>query len=305
LLDFNTKNLALYDIPLNSLYQSLLNQVFNRKIAYLYNNNELQAISLKAIKADEFDVWNFNNLPVIVNKQILKTPVISKIKKQKTGNNIHKHNQQYQLILSYDFIVPELLAKKVREKHINEANSILPLGYKCKEQEYGWWNKDNKKQYYLLFVIILIIYFICSILFESFKQPLAIIAMIPISFIGVFLTFYLFDFNFDQGGFASFILLSGIVVNAGIYIINEYNQLKNKSLKQYLKAYNHKISPIFLTIISTALGLIPFIYAGQNEVFWFAFAVGSIGGLLFSFVAIVFYLPLFLRFSKKNINLHK
>lgn len=297
LLAFNMQKLALFNIPLNLLYQTLQNKVYNNQIAYIYNNNELQAINLKANHSGKFDVWNLNNMPFSVKKQLIKTPVLSKIKKQKTGNNIFKYNQQYQLVVSYDFIGPELLAKKVRKKHIDETNSILPLGFKCKEQTYGWWNKDNKKQYYLLFIIILIIYFICSILFESLLQPLAIIAMIPMSFIGVFLTFYLFDFNFDQGGFASFILLSGIVVNAGIYIINEYNQIRGKSnsLRYYLKAYNHKIVPIFLTIISTALGLIPFIYAGQNEVFWFAFAVGSIGGLLFSFVAILIYLPISLN----------
>ena len=60
----------------------------------------------------------------------------------------------------------------------------------------------------------------------------------------------------------------------------------------YLLSYKNKIAPIFLTIISTILGLVPFIYVGQNEVFWFAFAVGSIGGLIFSFVAILIYLPL-------------
>jgi len=133
---------------------------------------------------------------------------------------------------------------------------------------------------------------------ESLKQPLAIISMIPISFIGVFLTFYLFDFNFDQGGYASFILLSGISVNAALYIINDYNNLRNQYKNRniqllYFKAFNYKIIPIILTISSTIAGLIPFVWSGQNEAFWFSFAVGSIGGLLFSLIGIIVYLPLF------------
>ena len=147
---------------------------------------------------------------------------------------------------------------------------------------------------------MVIIFVICSILLESFTQPLAIISMIPISFIGVFLTFYLFDINFDQGGFASFILLSGLVVNAGLYIINDFNNLRKQypgrdGFSLYLKAYNQKIIPVILTIISSVLGLTPFIWQGQNEVFWFAFAAGAIGGLVFSIVALWIYLPLFLR----------
>jgi multidrug efflux pump subunit AcrB len=155
----------------------------------------------------------------------------------------------------------------------------------------------------LLGLIIVIIYFITAILFESLLKPLAVISLIPISFIGVFLTFYLFDFNFDQGGFASFILLSGLVVNAAIYIINDFNNLvarKNKtiSVRTFLKAYNQKIVAIILTILSTVLGLIPFIWGGQKEVFWFAFAAGAMGGLLFSLVAIVIYLPLLLKLDR-------
>lgn len=59
--------------------------------------------------------------------------------------------------------------------------------------------------------------------------------------------------------------------------------------------FDYKINPIFLTIISTVLGLVPFVWSGQKEVFWFAFAAGAMGGLIFSIVAILIYLPLFLR----------
>ena len=56
---------------------------------------------------------------------------------------------------------------------------------------------------------------------------------------------------------------------------------------------SRKIFPIVLTIISTILGFIPFVKDGQNEVFWFALGIGTIGGLLFSLVGILFYLPVF------------
>jgi multidrug efflux pump subunit AcrB len=304
LIDFNKELFTLYDIPLSGFYAYLQNNVFRNRIMSIYNKGNLQNVSLSSDIAGIFDVWMLNNEAFVYNKQNYKSSVLAKIIKQKTGNNIYKNNQQYHLVLNYNFIGPELLSKKVRERFINEIKQILPLGYKCEEPTWTWWNKREKKQYFLLFIIILIIYFICSILFESFRQPLTIILMIPISFTGVFFTFYLFDFNFDQGGFASFILLAGIVVNAGIYLINEYNQIKQKQNKNaldiYIKAFNHKIVPIFLTIISTVLGLIPFIYAGQNEVFWFAFAAGSIGGLIFSFIAIFIFLPLFLKLDSNK-----
>lgn len=94
------------------------------------------------------------------------------------------------------------------------------------------------------------------------------------------------------------VLLSGLVVNAAIYIINEYNGICNhcpertkriSPVKLYIKAFNHKIIAVLLTVLSTVLGLVPFLIDGpQAEAFWFSFAIGTMGGLLFSIIALVF-----------------
>lgn len=70
-------------------------------------------------------------------------------------------------------------------------------------------------------------------------------------------------------------------------------------IKRYIKAFNRKIQPISLTIISTILGLIPFLFDGPSEVFWFSFAVGTIAGLVFSIIALIFVFPVFVC-SPKN-----
>lgn len=104
------------------------------------------------------------------------------------------------------------------------------------------------------------------------KQPLVIIFVIPVSYVGVFLTFYWFKLNFDQGGFASFVLFCGITVNASIYTLNEYNSIRKRflclsPLRAYVKAWNMKIMPIFLTVASTVLGFIPFMVGAEKEGF--------------------------------------
>jgi multidrug efflux pump subunit AcrB len=302
-IDFNHEGLGLNEVEIIQFYSFLKDKVYKANLSPIYANNELQPVSLVSDSYGRFNVWDLNNRPVSIGEKQFKLSSFGAIGKQKSGNDIHKTNQQYQLVVAYDFIGPEPLSKMVRERHEKELSDILPLGYSVKKFEWGGWDKKDRNQYFLILLVIVIIYFICSILLESLLQPFAIIFMIPISFIGVFLTFYLFDFNFDQGGFASFILLCGIVVNAGLYIINDYNNFcRGKGVKNdltlYLKAFNHKIVPVFLTIISTVLGLVPFVWSGQKEVFWFAFAIGAMGGLIFSIVAILFYLPLFIRFKK-------
>jgi multidrug efflux pump subunit AcrB len=160
--------------------------------------------------------------------------------------------------------------------------------------------KTDKTQVWLLLLVAAIIFFICAIVFGSLLQPLAVLMMVPLSFIGVFLTFWYFDLGFDQGGYASLLLLSGLTVNSTLYILNDLNTIRMRfpglsPLRAYLKAYNNKLVPVVLTLLSTVLGLAPFLSGGKKEAFWFSLAAGTIGGLLFSMVAIVVILPLFVR----------
>ena len=297
-LDFDNKKMALAAVSQTSLYDYLNKQTHSGGLTSFIHNNELQQVKLMSDKYQKMNVWDLKYAPIAILNNQYKLNQMASIEKKNTGNSISKSNQQYRLTVEYDFIGTEPLARKVREDNVKELESKLPIGYRVFEQSYGGWDKKDMKQYYFIFVVILIIFFICSILLESLRQPFAIISMIPISFIGVFLTFYLFDFNFDQGGYASFILLCGISVNAALYIINDYNNFKRQyplrnSQLLYFKAFNYKIIPVLLTIMSTMVGLIPFVWGGQNEAFWFSFAVGSIGGLLFSLIGIFIYLPVF------------
>jgi len=257
-------------------------------------------IRLVSDTSKEFDIWHINNIPLdsLNNPIVLKD--IATITKEREEENIYKENQEYLRLVQFQYTGSAKFGSEYLNKKLDELNTKLPLGFSFETSSQSWFfNADKNSNYMFLLVLVLsIIFLICAILFESLKQPFIILSIIPISFIGVFLTFYLFDFNFDQGGLASFVLLSGITVNASIFILNGYNMLKKEhlttnSIDLYLIAFKQKIFPIMLTIISTILGFIPFVKDGQNEVFWFALGVGTIGGLLFSLLGILFYLPLF------------
>jgi multidrug efflux pump subunit AcrB len=257
--------------------------------------------------SEDFDVWSLKNRPFQVvrqdgkAKQTLPTKFgnMAEIRREKVISEIHKENQQYLRMVSFEYFGSANFGEKFLDEKLREMQAIFPLGYTAKKMSYNWFMENAKKQYGLIALVMVLIYVICAVTFESLWQPFALILLIPFSFIGVFITFYVFDFNFDQGGYASFVLLSGTVVNAGIFIIAEYNHLrkrfpKRKQWQLYLSAYHHKIVPILLTVLSTVAGFVPFLIYGQNEAFWFALAVGTIGGLLMSILVIFLYLPLFL-----------
>lgn len=262
-------------------------------------DHHLEKMKLHSRQSADYDVWSMQYRPQHSNGKSYKLTELATVEKGQMPQTVAKINQQYRLCLQYEYIGASNQGEKLQKRELKAFNAQLPMGYKAEAQNRSWiFGIENSQPYLLLLLIVVIIFFTTSILFNSVKQPLAVIFVIPISYIGVFLTFYLFELNFDQGGFASFVLLCGITVNASIYILNEYNQLREAHprlplSKLYIKAWNAKITPIFLTVISTILGFVPFMLGPDKEAFWFPLAAGTIGGLVMSLVGIFFYLPLF------------
>ena len=298
--NLNKARLAQEDIQPIDLFASI-NPVFGKDIytGTIVVNEETEKLKLSSRQSQEYDVWSMQYVPQTIDGKPYKLAELASVEKGQMPQKVCKVNQQYRLCLQYEYIGASNQGNKIQERDLKEINAILPMGYTAKsDSTYWYWDKKDNKQYLLLLLIIVIIFFTTSILFNSLKQPLAVIFVIPISYIGVFLTFYWFKLNFDQGGFASFVLLCGITVNASIYILNEYNQIRQRKplmspYKAYLKAWNTKITPIFLTVVSTILGFIPFMLGPDKEAFWFPLAAGTIGGLAMSILGIFLYLPLF------------
>ena len=282
----------------------------NQEIGSVVTEDGTEKIKLSSRQSDQRDIWAMQYYPFRVGDKEYKLAELAKVEKGQMPQEVAKENQQYRLCLQYEYIGASEQGNKLLKKDLEEFNELLPMGYKAEAESNNWsWGGGANKQYRLLLIVIAIIFFITSILFNSLKQPLAIIFVIPISYIGVFLTFYWFKLNFDQGGFASFILLCGITVNASIYILNEYNAIRKRfpclsPLRAYVKAWNTKVIPIFLTVVSTILGFIPFMVGAEKEGFWFPLAAGTIGGLVMSVIGVFIFLPV-LTLNKKKMMVKK
>lgn len=297
-LAVDSDRLVADSLSLSELY-SAISHDFNRNmtVGMVYGSDGAEYIRLSSAESGR-DVWGLMNIPLSAGSKTFKLSDYATIKKRQTPPDIVKEDQQYELYLQYDYIGSLQNAQKVLEKTLEKFVPKLPVGYNAVDynamlRSFG----ERSDLHYLLGLIIVIIFFITSILFDSLRQPVAIILVIPVAFIGVFLTFYTFDLKFSKGGFAAFVLLCGITVNAAIYIINEYNSLRRRYPrvsrgKLYGNAFRAKITAILLTVLSTVLGFIPFLIGGTRENFWFPLAAGTIGGLLFSMIAIFFLLPL-------------
>ena len=296
-LEFEVPRLASAGISRSQVMQ-MLGDFSNPSAAAIRANyrQEKIPIFIKAEGAEGFSKFDMMEkaLPLDTSR-FLKVKDYASLSFEVSANEIHKEDRQYLRIVAFDYMGSYKFGARHRDQVVETMNRTMPVGYEVQANDRYFSFSKTERDYGLLALLMVGIFFICAILFENLKQPLYIIFTIPISFIGLFLIFSLFDFSFDQGGYAAFVMLGGLVVNASIFVVNDLN---NTSWKHYNRAVVRsvlgKAQPIILTILSTCFGLVPFLMEGENEVFWFALAIGTIGGLIFSIVAVFVCLPVFL-----------
>lgn len=284
-------------ITVPELYGAL-NDVFisDRTCGYVWNGSRLEAIKLRSSQSDSRDIWALMEYPVAIGGKQFKIGDLCRFEKRDAPAEIIKENQEYTLCLQYEYTGSSIIGDRVSRATDSIYSKRIPMGYRLKYRHTGFGVFGYEKQQYgLLAIVIAVIAIISSVLFNSLRLPLVIIGIIPVAFVGLFLTFYMLTLNFDQGGLAAMVLLCGITVNASIYLVNEYLVQRRRlgAARAYVKAFSVKIVPIMLTVISTILGFMPFMIGSGREAFWYPLAAGTSGGLIMSVVGIALLLPAF------------
>lgn len=274
-----------------------------------YINEKLSPIVIRPARKVMTSIWEVRNRPVKGENSVFRLNDVGSIGEEEAFNEIDKKNQEYEVMVQYDFLGDYMLSAKIKERVIKEYNRKMPIGFRVKEGREGWnpwWNTQSGFDTRVLYILLVfgIIYFICAILLESLRQAMIVMLIAPLSFIGCFLGFYFFGLKFNEGGLAAFILMCGLAVNAVLYILNDYNNKvkagRPRGLPTYLRAWNAKIIPIILTIVSTVLGFIPFLIGEEVSEFWTSLAIGTMSGLVFSLGILMMYLPLFFIKRKRK-----
>ena len=305
-MDLNREKLVRQGTNLNRYLGYLREQLYDNQVGGqgVYDGHDFTPIRLVSSDKDYYDLWHIRNDMVVIDSMNIRLSDLGSIEKRRTGLSIERNDQEYRIGVGYEFIGSYELKNKMQAELTKKFNDRLPMGFRVGVGNYyGWWTPERQRTV-LIFVVVLVIFMICATLFESLKVPLMIVLLIPVSFMGLFLAYPIFGVNFGQGGFAAMIMLCGITVNAGIYLTSEYRTIAGAKgvhgLKTYLKAYNRKIVPTMLTVLSTVLGLVPFLIDGKQNAFWFSFAIGVMSGMLFSVIAIVFIMPVFFPLKAKS-----
>jgi multidrug efflux pump subunit AcrB len=270
----------------------------NAASLFVFHQQEQYPVRLREKKSEQYSVYQSQHAPIELRQRSgLLMKQIGDMRFEQTSPAIYKENRQYLRRIAFEYFGSSHFGSKYLDEVIKEMKTVMPLGYTVEVEgnnAYFGLGKSGR-DYRLLVLLLLGIFIVTCILFESFRQPFLILLSTPLSYIGLFLAFAWGGFYFDQGGYAAFLLLSGLVVNAGIFVINDFNQFRRGNYnRNIIKAIMQKALPILMSIASTVLGLVPFLSEGDKEVFWFSFATGGISGLLASLLGLFIILPVWM-----------
>lgn len=298
-MKYDKEHLALYGILPNEVHreaEEMLSPVYVG-----YDKDRGSDVYLTPTTTSTFDLWHLENEQVKASGSDIVLSELMEVKRREAKNVIPKKNQEYVLNVAFNVLGSYTYIDDYLKQVVAHFKKVLPVGYRCQSNSYQS-PLQEASNYWLLALVAVVVFFICAIHFESIRMAWGILSVVPLAVIGSFLCFWLTGVEFGSGGFASLVLLIGIVVNSGIYILSQYCHVcavsRRGGIANYVCAYSHKIIPVFLTVASTVMGMIPFFFDGEEEPFWFSFATGVVGGLLFSLPALVFVMPLFVKFKK-------
>ncbi|MDE5412636.1 efflux RND transporter permease subunit [Alkalihalobacterium chitinilyticum] len=142
-----------------------------------------------------------------------------------------------------------------------ELAPVLPTGYRI---SFGGQNEQMNDAFFKLAgaiaLAVVLVYMVMAARFESLFYPFIIMFSVPVTLIGIVFGLLVTFQPFGVGSLVGILILTGIVVNNAIVLIDYINTLKQKGLSSYdaiVEAGPTRLRPILMTALTTILGLIP------------------------------------------------
>lgn len=172
----------------------------------------------------------------------------------------------------------------------------LPGGYTVEMVGEDETINDAMEQLMLMLVLALaFMYLIMMAQFQSLLSPFIIMFTVPLAFTGGFLGLLIADMEVSVIAMIGFIMLSGIIVNNGIVLVDYTNQLRMEGMEKrqaLIQAGKDRLRPIIMTALTTILGLSTMAAGvGMGGDMVQPMAVVTIGGLLYGTLLTLFVVP--------------
>ena len=131
--------------------------------------------------------------------------------------------------------------------------------------------------------------------FQSLKSPFIVMFTIPLAFTGGFIALLVCNMELSVISLIGFVMLTGIIVNNGIVLVDYINQLRLEGKERreaIVEAGKTRMRPILMTTVTTVLGLIDMaVNKSAGTAMMQPVAVVCIGGLIYATFMTLFVVP--------------
>jgi len=193
--------------------------------------------------------------------------------------------------------------QQVRE--LLEEKLVLPAGYSITfDNPQEELDKAIRSLFVALGAAVALIYLLLAFQFNSLRIPLVILVTVPLGFIGVVLSLYVFKSTLSLNSMLGTILLGGIVVNNAIIMIDFYLKIlpnHTDKIDALVETAGLRFTAIVMTMLTTVFGMLPIAIGmgeGSNIVQPLGIAVS--GGLVISTLFTLFMVPSILSLIRVN-----
>ncbi len=164
----------------------------------------------------------------------------------------------------------------------------------------------------MLILALLFMYLIMVAQFQSLLSPFIIMFTVPLAFTGGLLGLYITGSEVSVIALIGFVMLSGIIVNNGIVLVDYINQLREAGMEKkaaIVEAGRTRLRPVLMTALTTILALSTMVFShDMGSEMGKPMAVVTIGGLIYGTLLTLVVVPciydIFMREKKSNILNH-
>ena len=152
-----------------------------------------------------------------------------------------------------------------------------------------------KQMLLMLLLAVVFMYLIMVAQFQSLKSPFIIMFTIPLAFTGGLFGLYLSGSEVSVIALIGFVMLSGIIVNNGIVLIDYMNQLRERGMAKreaIMEAGRTRLRPVLMTAMTTILALSTLVFSSDMGAdMGKPMAIVTIGGLIYGTLLTLVVIP--------------
>ena len=256
---------------------------------------------VRAPDSVRFDPLRLRALPLLGGPARRVTPLGSLATFEPTESrlSLERENQQQMIVLTADVSGRSLGGVMTDVRRVLAAHPAPPGVRVALGGQYAGQQEAFRA---LLLVLGLAAVSVCAVMvvqFESFVEPLVVLLVAPVSFVGALALLFLTGTPLNVSSFMGLILLVGLIVKNGIILL-DFTKLRMQSEGATLEAAIReaarvRLRPILMTTLCTLFGLLPLaLWIGAGSEMQRPLALAVIGGLALSTPITLFAVPILL-----------